>query len=167
MGWDPGSDPVTGEADQARNIDGSPRSPRPGTEAPPGGATRAASFGIWQPGPHDTCGADLHDRYWVHGPDGKVYPTFHPPVDPVSGCTFGHEHGRDPAGSDLADIPFPFGYVAEQALAAGQLDRVPDHVSHKIEWYDDGGYYEAGSPSDRHDQGLRRGLPGPHADPLR
>ena len=42
------------------------------------------------------------------GPDGKRYPTWHPPtvVDPATGgpCTFGHEHGRDPAGSDLVRV---------------------------------------------------------------
>jgi hypothetical protein len=42
----------------------------------------------------------VHDSYSVIGPDGKRYPTWHPPVvtDPSTGkkCAFGYEHGRDP-----------------------------------------------------------------------
>ena len=141
-------DPGSGET----YVDGSPRAPTPGTGAPPAGAELSAAFGIWEPGEHDTCSKAIHDRYWVYGPDGKVYPTHHPPIDPATGCSFGHEHGRDPAGSDLGDIPFPFGYVNEQAAAAGVSDAHEDHVGHKIEWFNDGGYYESGSPNSSHDQ---------------
>ncbi len=134
------------------NADGSPRAPQPGTVAPPAGAELSLAYGIWEPSSRDTCPRELHDEYWVYGPDGKVYPTYHPPVDPTTGCTFGHEHGRDPAGSDLADIPFPFGYVNEQGLAAGVTGGHEDHVGHKIEWYNDGGYYGSGSPNSNHDE---------------
>ena len=140
----------TGPADT--NVDGSPRAPTPGTVAPPAAAEQAAAYGIWQPTRHDSCSKEVHDRYWVYGPDGKVYPTYHPPVDPVTGCSFGHEHGRDPAGSNLADIPFPFGYVNQQATTAGLAPRHEDHVGHKIEWYNDGGYYGPGRPDTAHDQ---------------
>lgn len=146
----PGSG-AEGDAD-GFNADGSPIAPKPGTVLPPPDADQAMAYGTWEPGRHDTCSAEIHDRYWVYGPDGKVYPTYHPPIDPVTGCSFGHEHGRDPAGSDLADIPFPFGYVNEQLVAAGSPPRPESHVGHKIEWYDDGGYYEAGSSVERHDQ---------------
>jgi len=142
---------VEGGADVVM-ADGSPVSPTPGTELPPPDAELSMAYGAWSPGPHDTCSAEVHDRYWVYGPDGKVYPTYHPPIDPVTGCTFGHEHGRDPADSDLADIPFPFGYLNEQLVAAGLPPRQETHVGHKIEWYNDGGYYEDGSSADRHDQ---------------
>lgn len=149
------SSTVAAEA-RSSNVDGSPIAPTPGSVAPPEDAAQSAAFGVWTPTePHDTCSKELHDSYWVYGPDGKVYPTYHPPVDPVSGCTFGHEHGRDPALSDLADIPFPFGYVEEQAVDVGisdDADRVSAHVSHKIEWYNDGGYYQSGSSNDNHDQ---------------
>ncbi len=101
--------------------------------------------------PHDTCSKATHDTYWVYGPDGKVYPTWHPPTDPATGCTFGPEHGRDPAGSDRADIPFPFGYANEQAMLAGTVHRHEDHVGHKIEWYNDGGYYNNGNSNQNHD----------------
>jgi hypothetical protein len=118
-------------------------------------------MGLWQPGPRDTCPASLHDRYSVVGPDGLRYPTWHPPtvIDPATGrpCTFGHEHGRDPAGSDLAawiaermapdGAPgtggIPFGYANQQLdvwnAARGISDgmRHEDHVGHKIEWEND------------------------------
>ncbi len=100
----------------------------------------AVSYGIWAPGTNDTCTEEIHNGYSVVGEDGKLYPTWHPPVDPATGCTFGHEHGRDPSGSDLygsvGDIPFGF--------ANEQLDvwdpsgpRHEDHFGHKMEWQND------------------------------
>ncbi len=95
------------------------------------------AFGIWAPSGSDTCSAAVHDQYFVVGPDGYRYPTWHPAVDPATGCTFGHEHGRDPSGSDLFfEVgPIPFGY-ANQHLQAGGFGapRHEDHVGHKIEW---------------------------------
>lgn len=59
-----------------------------------------------------TCSAEVHDRYVVTGPNGKLYRTWHPQVDP-SGCTFAHEHGDDPRTS-AADNSLPaFGYLGE------------------------------------------------------
>ena len=70
----------------------------------PGDAVPSRAFGNWHPGAHDTCTQEQHDAYSVIGPDGKAYPTWHPPTGP-GGCSFGHEHGRDPSGSDLyADL---------------------------------------------------------------
>lgn len=97
--------------------------------SPSGPATGfGATYDGWRPGPNDTCTREIHNKYVTVAPDGKLYPTWHPPVDPETGCTFGHEHGRDPHGSNLyaqvGDIPF--GY----ALAA-------DHVGYKIEWQND------------------------------
>lgn len=140
------------QADRTINVDGSPIAPEPGTVPPPPDAELGAAYGIWEPGRSDTCSKEIHDSYWVYGPDGKVYPTFHPPIHPADGCTFGHEHGRDPADSDLSDIPFPFGYVEELAAETGQVAETEDHVGHKIEWYNDGGYYQSGSPNSNHDQ---------------
>ena len=67
----------------------------------------------WTPGAGDDCTVEVHNRFTAIGPDGKRYPTWHPPVDPSSGCSFGHEHGRDPRGSDLyARVgAIPFGYL--------------------------------------------------------
>ena len=111
------------------------RATAPGQGGPP-----SAAYGLWRPTAYDTCSPAVHDAYSVVGPDGKLYPTWHPPVDPVTGCTFGHEHGRDPRGSDLyASIgPVPFG-VANVALDVWSPDapRHEDHVGHKIEWEND------------------------------
>lgn len=97
----------------------------------------AASFGIWVPGANDDCTAAQHDAYSVVGPDHKRYPTWHPPIDPVSGCSFGHDHGRDPRGSalyrEVGDIPF--GYANEQLDVYDPLTtRHEDHFGHKVEW---------------------------------
>lgn len=100
----------------------------------------AAAFGIWVPGPNDDCTAAQHDAYFAVGPDRKRYPTWHPPVDPVTGCSFGHDHGRDPRGSDLyREVgALPFGHANEQlALYDPANPRNEDHVGHKIEWDND------------------------------
>lgn len=100
----------------------------------------AVQFGIWVPGANDTCTPEIHDRYSVVGPDGKRYNTWHPPVDPGTGCTFGHEHGRDPRGSQLYGSvgPIPFG-LANEALETWdpQNPRREDHFGHKIDWEND------------------------------
>jgi hypothetical protein len=107
----------------------------------------------WSPTAYDTCSAELHRSFSVIGPDGKLYPTWHPPtvVDPATGrtCSFGHEHGDDPGTSDiypwvtdfLDAAPergrgIPFGYVSEalDAYAArrGNVTRHEDNVGHKV-----------------------------------
>ena len=100
----------------------------------------AIAFGIWAPSGTDTCTPEIHDQYATVGPDGLRYPTWHPPVDPATGCAFGHEHGRDPSGSDLFELvgAIPFGY-ANQHLEEGGFGapRNEDHVGHKIEWEND------------------------------
>lgn len=122
---------------------------RPGNPSNPStpGSTRPASaaLGQWAPNTtYDTCTQAFHDTFFVIGPDGKRYPTWHSPtaVDPANGreCSFGHEHGRDPRGSALWEFArdhfafddnrngvidpterdlsgIPFGYVAEQLIA--------------------------------------------------
>ncbi|MFZ5991939.1 MAG: hypothetical protein ACOYW9_09250 [Deinococcota bacterium] len=87
------------------------------------------------------CAKEIHARYWVYGPDGKVYPTWHPPVDPQTGCKFGHEHGHDPRESALYNGMPPFGYVNEKHFEYKDVNaegyqgnfRDEDHVGHKIE----------------------------------
>jgi len=99
------------------------------------GVSRA--YGLWVPSGTDTCTPAIHNSYSTVGPDGLRYPTWHPPVDPASGCTFGHEHGRDPAGSALfAEVgPIPFGYANEHLAESGfGTHRHEDHVGHKVEW---------------------------------
>lgn len=121
----------------------------------------AHAFGLWTPTRFDTCPKELHDAFFVIGPDGKRYPTWHPPttIDPATGrtCTFGHEHGRDPRGSKLwalvrehfahaghaAFAGLPFGYVNEQLDVWNAANGVTggmrheDHVGHKVEWQND------------------------------
>jgi hypothetical protein len=98
------------------------------------------AYGIWTPTGTDTCSKELHDSYSTVGPDGLRYPTWHPPVHPATSCTFGHEHGRDPSGSDLyalvGDIPFGLAnqYMTQSSLG---VPRNEDHVGHKVEWEND------------------------------
>ena len=102
----------------------------------PSAAQPSRAFGLWRPGPHDSCTREQHDAYAVLGPDGKAYPTWHPPTGP-GGCTFGHEHGRDPTGSELYDEAggLPFGLANEVLAAADPAHpRDEDHVGHKVEW---------------------------------
>jgi hypothetical protein len=105
----------------------------------PANATPSRAFGLWNPGPHDTCTKEQHDAYSVVGADGKLYPTWHPPTGP-GGCTFGHEHGRDPRGSQLygASGGLPFGLANEALAVSDPADpRDEDHFGHKVEWEND------------------------------
>ena len=116
-----------------------PTSPLADGVIPPD-ASYAFAFGRWTPSGPDTCTKADHDRWVTVGPDGIVYPTWHPPVDPASGCTYGHEHGRDPRGSALyAEVgDIPFGYANEHLEESGfGAPRHEDHVGHKIEWEND------------------------------
>lgn len=122
------------------------------------------AMGQWQPDTTLTdppeCPAKLHDEYFVVGPDGKKYPTWHPSkvTDPDTDeeCSFGHEHGTDPRnsflwsalqqhfgydsdgsgqidGDELEVSGIPFGYVAEQYAAfAGGATRDQQHRAYKI-----------------------------------
>ncbi len=45
------------------------------------------------------CSEAIHNQYVATGPDGNLYPTWHPPVDPATGCVFDHEHGDNPNGN--------------------------------------------------------------------
>lgn len=111
-----------------------------GPETPGQATGDAIAMGMWSPSGHDSCSASVHDAYAVVGADGLLYPTWHPPVDAATGCTFGHEHGRDPRGSDLYDQvgDIPFGHANQQLdLTDFGASRHEDHVGHKIEWEND------------------------------
>jgi len=98
------------------------------------------AYGIWTPGPTDTCTKEQHDRYSVVGPDGLLYPTWHPALEPESGCSFGHEHGRDPRGSDIYPEvgPFVFAYANQMLdIHSPSISRHEDHFGHKVEWEND------------------------------
>lgn len=77
------------------------------------------------------CSKAVHNRYWVRDSNGVTHPSWHPPVDPVSGCHFAHEHGDDPRTSPnyaFAD-GVPFGLTHGDN---GTLMRHEDHVGHKV-----------------------------------
>ncbi|NEU79740.1 carbohydrate-binding protein [Nostoc sp. UIC 10630] len=102
----------------------------------------AKSYGLWSPGKTWECPKWMHDTYFTNGEDGKVYPTWHPPVDfnPETNtyCTYGHEHGDDPLSSEVFNIAgMPaFGYVNEQLATNNpsnpSVHRNEDHFGHKV-----------------------------------
>jgi len=97
------------------------------------------AYTLWAPVGNE-CSIEIHNKYAVVGPDGLRYPTWHPPVDPQTGCSFGHEHGRDPRGSDLyAEVgAIPFGYANQQLEVYDPANpRNEDHFGHKVEWQND------------------------------
>lgn len=59
------------------------------------------------------CPTWVHDRLTTAGPDGRLYPTWHPPVDTQYGCWFGHEHGDDPRSSRANPRLPAFGYIGQ------------------------------------------------------
>lgn len=147
-----GAPPAASDGPAAARSDGGSEQSSLKLRVQPGERVSAA-YGAWEPGRFDDCPTRLHDRYATRGPDGRAYPGWHPPVvrDPATGrrCAFGHEHGRDPRGSDLyrwvarhMGGGLPFGVAAEALgeLARGRpgvAERREDHVGHKVEWQDD------------------------------
>jgi hypothetical protein len=75
------------------------------------------------------CPEWVHAAYVALAPNGKLYPTWHPPTDPKYGCVFDHEHGMDPrTWSHFKEVGFPpFGYVNDV-----EGSRKEDHVGNKV-----------------------------------
>jgi hypothetical protein len=119
----------------------------------------SAAMGLWSPDPDysNECTKDMHDKHFVLGPDGKKYPTWHPPseINPATNaiCYYGHEHGPDPRGyrlyaemqqhfafdadgngridaEEIAKAGIPFGYASEQL--GGAVARQPAHTAWKV-----------------------------------
>jgi hypothetical protein len=84
--------------------------PLPPTVTPEPTATEAAVTPTIPPISGEPCPAWVHNGYVAVGPDGNEYPTWHPPVDPVYGCYFDHEHGVEPAAGQTRVEPL-FGYI--------------------------------------------------------
>lgn len=103
--------------------DGTPTSQPP---VPPG-------FAI--PIPSQVCPDWVHGRFTTTGPDGNTYNTWHPQIDPVYWCSFGHEHGSDPALIPGAPL-VPYGYVA-----AHVPQDEPDVGFKEFTFQDDSGEY--------------------------
>lgn len=59
----------------------------------------------------EPCPDRVHRQYVAEGPDGELYPTWHPRIDPIHGCYYEHEHGSDPATVHPDWTPL-FGYTA-------------------------------------------------------
>jgi hypothetical protein len=59
-------------------------------------AAPATPNGQSLPKPNTACPTWVHDQYTTLGPDGSEQPTWHPQIDPVYWCYFGHDHGSDP-----------------------------------------------------------------------
>ncbi|MEP7326278.1 MAG: hypothetical protein ABI836_10050 [Gemmatimonadota bacterium] len=99
--------------------------------------SRSGAMSMWSPAGYATCSKADHDRFVVAGPGGKLYPTWHPAIDPVKGCSYGHEHGRDPHGSALyaatGDVPFGVADEALETWDSGHSLR-EDHADQKIAW---------------------------------
>lgn len=90
--------------------------------ATPGASATAPASGLAPVDPIilGTCPAEVHDRYTVVGPNGKVYRTWHPQRVPLDAnnpngpsCLFAHEHGDDPRTSLANPSLPPFGYIAD------------------------------------------------------
>lgn len=144
----PGPNPTTGPTQQptspptAPPTSAPPGNPTWGTALPPAGAATSRAYDLiatandkgYQPRSGE-CSVEVHARYWTYGPDGKLYPTWHPSRDP-SGCNFGHEHGDDPRQSDLyGTAGWPaFGYTSEVMMDSmpEHSHRHEDHVGHKV-----------------------------------
>ncbi len=70
-----------------------------------------------RPRANQPCEAWLHSAWQAPGPDGKMYQSWHPQIDPVYWCYYEHDHGSDPA---LIGYPgAAFGYVAEYNTSGG------------------------------------------------
>lgn len=94
-----------------------------------------------RPQPNARCPGWLHDLYQAPGPDGALYETWHPQIDPVYWCAFTHEHGADPS---LVGYAPAFRYVADRnALQPEQHEgfkgyAIPDVTSSDgrvVDWY--------------------------------
>lgn len=131
--------------------------PDPEPELPVRTASKAYAERNWTPTAFDTCPAVLHASFQTIGPDGKIYPTWHPAqvTDPATGelCSFGHEHGADPTTSKIYDwvadfyapddlvvgepVGIPFGYTSEELENyghehGGMAMRHEDNGGHKV-----------------------------------
>lgn len=75
--------------------------------------TPSAPTGLEQPRPNSSCPAWVHDQYMAEGHDGNMYRSWHPQIDPVYWCYFGHSHGSDPV-QFAGDVNVTFDYYADK-----------------------------------------------------
>ena len=87
----------------------------------PGDPHSTAYKNSWSPSAYDTCTRAEHETFAVVGPDGRLYPGWHPAIltrTDGTTCTFGHEHGDDPSASTI--YPWTMQQYAAEARANGR-----------------------------------------------
>jgi len=62
-----------------------------------------------RPVPNTTCPAWMDGLWQAKGPDGEIYQSWHPQIDPVYWCYYRHDHNSDPG---LIGYQAPFLYTA-------------------------------------------------------
>ena len=102
-----------------------PPTPTPTPTVDPTPGVYSDTFPEVGPAALGTCPAEIHDKYAAIGPDGNRYRTWHPIVDPETGCVFAHEHGDKPHPN--APAP-PFGYISK---VNGSLGMIAAHAGYK------------------------------------
>jgi hypothetical protein len=91
--------------------------------------------GLEVPQINKACPAWVHNRYTTRADDGRVYRTWHPVIDPVYWCYFGHEHGADPS-------LMPSKYKAAYEYTAYYNDRQSEaHNFFRGFYFQRGGYH--------------------------
>jgi hypothetical protein len=94
-------------------------------------AAPAVPAGQALPQPNQPCPSWVHDQYVASGPDGRTYATWHPQIDPVYWCYFGHEHGSNPN-------QFVPGYKPLFAYASNVAEEDEPHPGFKSYAFEDG-----------------------------
>lgn len=89
--------------------------------------------GLEKPLANQPCPTWVHDQYTTTGPDGKTYATWHPQIDPVYWCYFGHEHGTNP-DNFVKGYKVAYNYTATKQ---GHMHPGEGHVGFKTLVFDD------------------------------
>jgi hypothetical protein len=90
-----------------------------------------------RPKPNKTCPAWLHDSWTAKGLDDRDYQSWHPQIDPIYWCYYGHDHGSDPSAIGYAPA---FRYIAylnnnQQELYEGFKGFTIIDKANDIGWY--------------------------------
>lgn len=99
---------------------------------------RTRSFTV-RPFEGRVCPAFVHDRYMT-GWNGSTYRTWHPQIDPDTGCYFDHEHGSDPAGFAGGLKPVFDAFVGRSSPITGDTPLTSEaHSGFKVVVFERGG----------------------------
>ena len=84
-----------------------------------------------RPVPNESCPDWVDNLYLANGPDGLLYESWHPQIDPVYWCYFDHEHGSDPS---LIGYGPAFRYVADKNFGQNeQHEGFKGYAIHNVE----------------------------------